>query len=295
MVSQSLITAEWLQHLVALGRAAGDAIMAVYSCRESWQVSHKTDDSPLTAADLAAHQLISEGLPLLLDLPILSEEGALLSFVERQSWKQYWLVDPLDGTKEFVAGNGEFTVNIALISEGRPVIGLVHVPVEDITYLGVSVSSDSSHGGAWKYVSEQLPQRIKVSGLQERYEQGLPLRILSSQRHGATEVARLVARLRQQWPGGLEENHAGSSLKFCKIAEGNADFYPRLAPTSEWDTAAAQVILEAAGGCVVGAPIITKSLKSLEYNKKDDLINPGFYALGDRNFDWVNLLDEGSL
>lgn len=293
MINNSLLTPEWLERLVALGRASGDAIMAIYSSRESWRVSQKIDDSPLTAADVAAHQLISEGLPSLLDLPILSEEGALPPFSERQSWEHYWLVDPLDGTKEFVAGNGQFTVNIALVSGGKPVVGLVHIPVDDITYLGVLPASGFC--GAWKYVSGQSPQSIKVSSLHERYQQNLPLRILLSHRHGAEEVSQLIGQLRHQWPGGIEECHAGSSLKFCRIAEGNADFYPRLAPTSEWDTAAAQAVLEAAGGAVVGAPITSKSLKSLQYNKKEAVINSHFYALGDRSFEWINLLYEGPL
>lgn len=295
MINAALITPEWLERLVALGSAAGDAIMAIYRVKDAYQLTHKNDDSPLTAADLAAHQLIVQKLPELLDIPVLSEESILPPFSERQTWENYWLVDPLDGTKEFVAGSGEFTVNIALVSAGRPIVGLVYIPVEDLTYLGVLAASNQMQLGAWKYRPGQSLQSIKVDSLMGRYQQNLPLRILLSHRHGTAETQALVARLKQRWPGGIVECHAGSSLKFCRIAEGEADFYPRLAPTSEWDTAAAQAVLEAAGGLVVTATTASKLLKPLQYNSQESVINPHFYVLGDKNFEWGKLLDAGFL
>jgi 3'(2'), 5'-bisphosphate nucleotidase len=295
MVKHPMITAEWLERLVTLGREAGAAIMAIYQAKESYQISHKTDESPLTAADLAAHHLIARRLPTLLDVPIISEEGSLPPFAERQAWDRYWLVDPLDGTKEFIAGNGEFTVNIALVDKGKPVVGLVHIPVIDITYLGVLAARESGRIGAWKYQGAQAPQAIKVSSLQYRHQQGLPLRLLMSHRHGTAETSELVDHLQQQWPGGTTESNAGSSLKFCRIAEGEADFYPRLAPTSEWDTAAAQAVLEAAGGLVVMVPESGQALQPLRYNAREDVLNPHFYALGDAGFHWSELLDTKGL
>lgn len=293
MIDSQLISPLWIERLITLGRAAGEAIMDIYQARDSYSVSHKSDDSPLTAADLAAHQLIAQQLPGLLDVPVMSEESPLPPFSERQNWKAYWLVDPLDGTKEFVAGTGEFTVNIALISAGRPVIGLVHVPVEAVTYLGISMAADPAQVGAWKYQPGQPTQSIHVSSLQDRYRQGLPLRILLSHRHGAAEAHQLVSGIERYWPGGIEACQAGSSLKFCRIAEGKADFYPRLAPTSEWDTAAAQAVLESAGGSVVNAT--DNLLKPLQYNTQQSVINPSFYALGDEDFAWCNLLQMNSL
>lgn len=293
-----VISDVWLDQLVSLGRAAGAAIMAIYRSRDAYELSHKTDNSPLTAADLAAHKLIVAQLPSLLDVPIVSEEGDLAPFSVRQLWQAYWLVDPLDGTKEFVAGNGEFTVNIALIVEGKPVVGLVHIPVTGMSYLGVQYPGDQASilvQGAWKYEVGHLPQPIKVSSLQDRYRQGLPLRIVMSQRHGAAEARQLIEHLHGVWPGDLIETQAGSSLKFCRIAEGVADFYPRLAPTCEWDTAAAQAILEAAGGALIYIPDADKALKSFIYNAQESLLNPSFYALGDRRFDWIALLDAKSL
>jgi 3'(2'), 5'-bisphosphate nucleotidase len=295
MDNHQMITAEWLERLVSLGREAGAAIMAIYQTKESYQISHKTDESPLTAADLAAHHLILRQLPALLDVPIISEEGSLPAFAERQAWERYWLVDPLDGTKEFIAGNGEFTVNIALVDKGKSLVGLVHIPVADVTYLGVLAAQEPGHIGAWKYQGAQTPQAIKVSPLQYRHQQGLPLRLLLSHRHGTSETRQLVDHLQQRWPGGITESNAGSSLKFCRIAEGEADFYPRLAPTSEWDTAAAQAVLDAAGGLVVMVPESGQMLQPLRYNTREDVLNPHFYALGDAGFDWSELLDTREL
>ena len=285
------ITPEFIGRLLALGRAAGAAIMQVYLSQDDYSLVHKADQSPLTAADLAAQRVIAAGLPQLLDVPIISEEAEPPAFSERQCWDCYWLVDPLDGTKEFIAGNGEFTVNIALVRNGQPVVGLVHVPVTDISYLGVLAAQQASSIGAWKYQPGAAPQALQVSNLGQRLADGLPLRVLLSHRHGTSATLGLLGHLGQVWPGGIVQCHAGSSLKCCMIAEGGADFYPRLAPTCEWDTAAAQAVLEAAGGQLVIASEEGVSLfKPLRYNTSEELLNPYFYALGDNSFDWPKLL-----
>lgn len=287
MTDNHPVTAELIDQLVDLSRRAGAAIMAIYNNRDSYNIEHKTDESPLTAADLAAHQLISAELPKLLPVPIISEEGELPEFVDRQHWDTYWLVDPLDGTKEFIAGNGQFTVNIALIQANRTRLGVVHVPVTDVTYLGVLDARDSGSLGAFKYTQGKNREPIAVRSLPERFSEARAFTVLLSHRHGTQETMDLMTVITRRWPGEIETTNAGSSLKFCVIAEGRADFYPRLAPTSEWDTAAAQAVLEAAGGRVVRA---TPDLPALVYNLGDDLLNPHFYALGDKHFDWEGLL-----
>ncbi len=291
-----LLSPDQINQLLQLVREAGSAILAIYQQRDSYQIQHKSDASPLTAADLAAQQLISRRLPLIVDLPQVSEESRLTRFSERKSWSCYWLVDPLDGTKEFIAGSGEFTVNIALIRDHRPVLGVVYAPVLDTCYLGVLEAESPASLGAWKSVAAGPLAPIACAPLDDRLAQGLPLRVLFSHRHGTNATQALVARLRHAWPSGMEEAGAGSSLKFCVIAEGRADFYPRLAPTCEWDTGAAQAVLEAAGGAVVKAweqpegEAPDAALQSLDYNLQDEPINPFFYALGDSRFNWRQLL-----
>lgn len=285
------VTPKLVAQLLTLARRAGDAIMAIYANRETYHIQQKTDDSPLTAADLASHQVIVAGLEQLLPLPIISEEGELPSLVDRASWQRFWLIDPLDGTKEFIAGNGEFTVNIALIQNNQPILGIVHVPVTDVTYVGVVEAQDMASIGAWKYRNGKNPHRIQVRALAGRYADQQPLTVLLSHRHGTQATVELMETLKINWSGQVETINAGSSLKFCVIAEGNADFYPRLAPTSEWDTAAAQAVLEAAGGRVVH--LSTNNLHELlplRYNTTDDLLNPHFYSLGDKSFRWEWLL-----
>ncbi len=283
------ISSQLIEQLVDLARRAGEAIMQVYNQQEAFTVTHKSDESPLTAADTAAHKVIAAGLPQLLDLPIISEEAELPDFTDRQHWHSYWLVDPLDGTKEFIARNGQFTVNIALIHNGRAMLGIVHQPTTNTGYIGVLSARQTAWVGAWKYQGDQVPHPIRVRNLQERADQQLPLTLLLSHRHGTQATVDLLDAIKQRWPGPIETSNAGSSLKFCVIAEGLADFYPRLAPTSEWDTAAAQAVLEAAGGAVVE---VSAGLPPLQYNSRKDILNPHFYALGDRRFDWIGLLQE---
>ncbi|HKE95654.1 MAG TPA: 3'(2'),5'-bisphosphate nucleotidase CysQ [Povalibacter sp.] len=262
--------ANLLPQVAALARRAGAEILDVYS--QPFDVSHKDDRSPLTQADLRAHAVIVAGLAELTPgVPVLSEEASDIPFEQRRQWSHYWLVDPLDGTKEFVSRNGEFTVNIALIDKHAPVLGVVHVPVKSTTYMGTIV------GGAFRQSDQDTSTPIRVQS-----PAAPVLRVVGSRSH-ATPGA-LDAYLERLGPHTLLS--IGSSLKFCLIAEGSADFYPRFGPTSEWDTAAAHAVLEAAGGSVIdvqGNP--------LRYNRKAELLNPHFLAFGDRTRDWVGTLD----
>lgn len=259
-----------LATLVEIACRAGDAIMAVYRQPESIGVDYKADDSPITQADHAAHQYILAALNATYpDVPVLSEESPDDAANDRLSWKQYWLVDPLDGTKEFLSRNGEFTVNIALIQAGIPVAGVVFAPVLGKAYVGASgVGAFRVTGGAWE-------------SIQTRTRPASELRVVGSRRHGAEALDSLLNELKQRIPAITLQN-VGSSLKFCLLAEGSADFYPRLAPTSEWDTAAAQAVLEAAGGLVVDL-----DLQPLRYNKPQGLLNPFFFALAMQDTSWL--------
>lgn len=248
------------QQLVGIARDAGREILEVYGT--DFEARAKADDSPLTEADLRAHTLIATRLAALTpDLPLLSEESAEIPWSVRSGWSRYWLVDPLDGTKEFVSRNGEFTVNIALIDGHRPVLGVVHIPVTDTTYSGIPGE------GAWREANERGRTRIGVKSIAAQ-----PLRVLGSRSHGNPA---LLEQLDRMGPHVLQA--VGSSIKLCVVAEGAADFYPRLGPTSEWDIAAGQAVLEAAGGQVVE----TGSGLALRYNTKDDYLNPDFMAYGD--------------
>lgn len=265
--------------LSAISRRAGDAILEVYD-REDFGIETKDDDSPLTKADLASHDIIvgalAEAFP---DVPVLSEEDADISFEERGKWSRYFLVDPLDGTKEFISRNGEFTVNIALIEHGVPVAGVVYVPVKRVLYGGLNGEDKF----AFK-VEGDVEREIKVRQLEERLQNGEPLTVVASRRHGGENLAKCLSVLDDAF-GEVESRNMGSSLKLCLVAEGEADIYPRLAPTSEWDTAAAQAVVEAAGGKVVDV-----ALERLRYNTKPALLNPFFYVLGDPDFDWDSIL-----
>lgn len=241
--------------LEPIARAAGDAILAIY--RQPFAVEYKQDESPLTAADQGAHEVIVQALARLTpDIPVLSEESDAETMQARLGWSRYWLVDPLDGTKEFVSRNGEFTVNIALIDHGRPVWGLVYAPVLDkLWYGGKGI-------GAWRVADG------KHEAIQTRpHEAGEAWRVVGSRNHLSQETLDYLAPF-----GEIELVSMGSSLKFCIIAEGGAELYPRLAPTCEWDTAAAQAVLEGAGGSVTQL-----DGTALAYNKPD-ILNPWFVA-----------------
>ena len=259
---------ELLAPVSAVARQAGAAILDVYH-RDDHGVQRKADESPLTAADLASHHLITAALQTLTpDLPVLSEESADIPWSTRQHWQRYWLVDPLDGTKEFINRNGEFTVNIALIDNGVPVLGVVYVPTLDLLYHGAQGL------GAWKETRGQRT-RIATTGITSGQRK---LRVVASRQHGGAELEAWLARLRRRFPD-LELVSMGSSLKICLVAEGRADIYPRLAPTSEWDTAAAQAILEAAGGVLTDT-----AFQPYRYNRKAELLNPHFLAMGAASF-----------
>lgn len=282
-----LIDQAFSARLIAIARAAGEAILTIYHAPEAANIQTKSDDSPLTAADLAAHNLIARELPKLLDVRMISEESILPSFAERKTWSPYWLIDPLDGTKEFIARNGQFTVNIALVVDGIPVLGVVHVPVTDETYLGVDKSiAEGQVSLAEKYLAGHKQTDLQTRSMSQRFIDKQPIDVLMSLRHGSEEQTALVAKLQSRWPAPLNPLSAGSSLKFCWIAEGRADFYPRLAPTCEWDTAAAQAVLTAAGGEVVRAD----NFQPLRCNTQESLLNPFFLAMGDAEFDWQSLL-----
>ena len=248
----------------SLARRAGAAILEIYA--GSFAVEHKADASPLTAADMAAHRIIVAGLEELTpDIPVLSEESKHIDWHTRRAWDRYWLVDPLDGTREFVKRNGEFTVNIALIERHAPVLGAVLIPVTGELYYGIAGEGaflESTPGGLPRPVATRAAARVPV--------------VAGSRSHGNERQAAMLANL-----GAHTLMSVGSSIKFCMVARGDADLYLRLGPTSEWDTAAAQCVLEQAGGAVLdlaGEP--------LRYNAKESLLNPEFLALGDTSVDW---------
>jgi 3'(2'), 5'-bisphosphate nucleotidase len=258
----------FIAEVVRLAQRAGDAILSVYG--EQFEVTHKSDQSPLTQADLRSHHILIEGLRALTpNVPVLSEEDSDIPFEHRRQWQRYWLIDPLDGTKEFVSRNGEFTVNVALIDAHVPVLGVVHVPVTGTTYTG------QAGVGAFKQVNGEQTQALHV-----RKPAAPPLRIVGSRSHRGDSLDKFLPKLEP-----YEMVAVGSSLKFCLVAEGSADFYPRLGPTSEWDTAAAQAVVEAAGGVV-----ITTDGKRLSYNTKAELLNPHFLVFGDPSRDWLGIV-----
>ena len=250
--------------LLEIARGAGQAILEVY--HQDFAVQHKGDDSPLTAADMASHKAIVAGLQgLTPDIPVLSEEAAKIPFDERSGWHTYWLIDPLDGTKEFIKRNGEFTVNIALVHDGVPVLGVVHVPVSGVTYAACQ------GGGAVKEVPGRDEQPIRVRKLSDG-----PVAVVGSRSHRGDSLNSFLEKL-----GEHEIVSMGSSLKICLVAEGAADVYPRLGPTSEWDTAAAHCVVEQAGGSLTDL-----EMQPLRYNRKDSLLNPFFLVFGDDSRDW---------
>ena len=260
---------DWIEPVLQLARDAGAAIMQVYV--QDFAVEHKDDQSPLTAADMAAHHLIVAGLQALTpELPVLSEESASIDWSVRQGWQRYWLVDPLDGTREFVKKNGEFTVNIALIEDGVAVFGVVYAPALDELHYGVR--------GVGAFICDGA-SRVPISS---RRPAAAPLHVAASRSHMDARSASAIGRM-----GEVSLLGMGSSLKFCRMAQARLDVYPRFAPTSEWDTAAGQCVLEAAGGVV-----ITLDGKPLSYNGKDSLLNPDFLALGDPDLPWKDWLHD---
>ncbi|MGH8475578.1 MAG: 3'(2'),5'-bisphosphate nucleotidase CysQ [Methylococcales bacterium] len=239
----------------AIALSAGQVIMEIYRSDE-FEVDFKQDSSPLTRADLAAHRVIAEGLSNVYPhLPLLSEESEAMDRTRRKDWSHFWLIDPLDGTKEFIKRNGEFTVNIAFIENGNPVMGVVYAPALDQLYWGYGSK-------AWLKEGSETPRPIHVT---RDVDPGVPLKVVASRSHRSAEMERFLANLPPH-----ECLAMGSSLKLCLVAEGKAHLYPRIGPTMEWDTAAADAIVRAAGGTVTnldGMPLV--------YNKAD-LHNPFF-------------------
>ncbi|MBT8143138.1 MAG: 3'(2'),5'-bisphosphate nucleotidase CysQ, partial [Gammaproteobacteria bacterium] len=227
-------------------------------------------NSPLTEADLAAHRHIVDSLRQLTpDWPVLSEESAAITPAERRQWQRFWLVDPLDGTREFIKRNGEFTVNIALIDHHEPVLGVVFAPAKQIEFFG------ACDHGAFRRDGNGVARGIRVAAAHDG-----PVRIVGSRSHRGDSLERFLARV-----GEHEMVPMGSSLKICLVADGSADVYPRLGPTSEWDTAAAHAVLVAAGGQLTNV-----AGESLRYNARDELLNPHFLAIGGDQRDWLTLL-----
>jgi 3'(2'), 5'-bisphosphate nucleotidase len=258
-----------LGQVAGIARQAAAQILEVYASGEAGTML-KGDDSPLTQADLRAHRVIATALARLTpDIPLLSEEAAAIPYAQRSMWRRYWLVDPLDGTKEFLSRNGQFTVNIALIEDHIPALGVVHVPVTDTSYQGIIGS------GAWRERAGTALRPIRVSTASAS-----PVRVVGSRSHRGDSLDAFLTRL-----GPHEMVPMGSSLKICMVAEGAADVYPRLGPTSEWDTAAAHAVLAAAGGRVrtlEGTP--------LRYNMHEGILNPYFLVSGPEDRDWLALL-----
>lgn len=247
---------------------AGAAIMDIY--RTPFTVERKTDYSPVTAADLAAHHVILEGLERLTPgVPVVSEESKIAPYEQRRRWHTYWLIDPLDGTREFIKRNGEFTVNIALIVDGVSVLGAVCVPGQCLCY------GAYQGGGSSKQCVSGTSEPIVT-----RSWDGGHLVVAGSRSQGLEAFERFVKQFES-----CEVLRVGSSLKTCYIAEGRADVYLRYGPTSEWDTAAAQCVLENAGGAVLDL-----NMQPLRYNTKESVLNPSFIAIGDVNHDWRRYL-----
>jgi 3'(2'), 5'-bisphosphate nucleotidase len=261
---------EWLPQVIMIARETGEEILHYYNGERDCEVMEKPDTTPLTEADLAANGVVVESLELLTpEIPVLSEESDIPPFEVRQSWETYWLVDPLDGTLEFIHHNGEFSVNIALIHRQEPILGVIYAPVDDLLYYA------SRGHGAYKRVENQPPRAIRCRALDPEC-----LTIASSRSYASPAVQAFITKL-----GHHELIIKGSSLKSCLVAEGLADLYPRLGPTSEWDTAAAQCVVEEAGGRITDT-----QMRPLRYNTKESLLNPQFFVFGRESRDWSEFL-----
>ncbi|MFW6053030.1 MAG: 3'(2'),5'-bisphosphate nucleotidase CysQ [Desulfosalsimonas sp.] len=268
--------ADYLKVAVKAALDAGAAALEVYE--QDFDVEEKSDHTPLTLADRRAHEIISSYLAYT-RIPVLSEEGRDIAYEERRAWQKLWIVDPLDGTKEFVKKNGEFTINIALIEDGLPVLGVVFVPVKDRLYFAAEGEGAFLSEGAKIAGLENASRKEFVLAsvqLPVANQQGRAYTIIGSRSHLTPEVEAFVEEKRRE-TGEVDFISAGSSLKFCLVAEGRADVYPRLGPTMEWDTAAGQAIVEQAGGAVH----VYESRQSLRYNKKN-LVNPWFIVFPER-------------
>lgn len=266
--------------LLLLCQEAGEAICAHYEAASAGEFEAKSDDSPLTQADIASHAILKAGLNTLdSTLPVLSEESPESEIATRRTWSRFWLVDPLDGTKEFLARTGEFTINIALVDQHRPVLGVVYLPLERTAYVGIPGKLAQRH----RLLADEL--EIRELGTRPLTE-GQGIEVLASRRHRGDQLRACLDWLAGQWDPVYRSN-MGSALKFCRMAEGEGDFYPRFSPCSEWDTGAGQALVEAAGGKVVGLDGLP-----LRYNCDESLICPPFFAFADSSHPlWRQMLD----
>lgn len=292
----SSVTRDALAAVLTVAEQAGRAIMAIYNAPERWAVTEKSDASPLTAADVAAHECIVHGLSRLADttlacLPVLSEESSALAVQARRDWPAYWLVDPLDGTKEFIARNGEFSVNIALVVGHEAVLGVVYGPASGVGYVAArglgsfriaakaadersSVMANATEGAAlyWQRLQAVAPDWQAAPSA---------LTLTVSRRHGLARLATFEQNLSAQgWQ--INSIAAGSAFKICAVAEGRAQAYPRFGPTSEWDTAAAQIVLEEAGG-----ELVDSRGRRFRYNARNTLLNGDFIAVAGASAPWL--------
>lgn len=255
-----------IEPCIELAKKAGTAILNLYHSNTEIDVQIKADATPVTEADLIAHNIIAEGLKELTpDIPVLSEEGAKIPFEIRQQWHTYWLIDPLDGTKEFIHKTDEFTVNIALIHQGHSILGVIYVPVLDVCYYAYT------GGGAFKQTAAGLPVAIHTVKTDSNN-----LRVTVSRRHSLEKAAVFIQKIPSH-----TKIPKGSSLKTCVIAEGAADVYPCFGKTSEWDMGAAQCIIEEAGGAMTDL-----QFQPIRFNTKESLLNPPLLVVGDKDYNW---------
>lgn len=261
-----------LPQVIEIARSAGQMILEIYE-KKQYEAYTKSDETPVTSADIAAHKLITERLSELTpDIPVLSEEDADISLEQRAQWERYWLVDPLDGTQEFIARSGDFATIIALVDNNKPTMGVVYGPVSGVTYYAYSGK------GAWKI--PDMSDSVKIHT--HKHEQpGQSIAIAISRRQ---DINRITSRMSSAWNYDLIPL-GSAALKACLVAEGAVDCYLRLGPTGEWDTAATQCIVEEAGG-----RILSTQLEPLSYNERETLENPNFIVLGDVDLPWNEIL-----
>ncbi|HHF3084353.1 TPA: 3'(2'),5'-bisphosphate nucleotidase CysQ [Vibrio diabolicus] len=261
-----------LPQVIEIARSAGQMILEIYE-KKQYEAYTKSDETPVTSADIAAHKLITESLSELTpDIPVLSEEDADISLEQRAQWERYWLVDPLDGTQEFIARSGDFATIIALVDNNKPTMGVVYGPVSGVTYYAYSGK------GAWKI--PDMSDSVKIHT--HKHEQpGQSIAIAISRRQ---DINRITSRMSSAWNYDLIPL-GSAALKACLVAEGAVDCYLRLGPTGEWDTAATQCIVEEAGG-----RILSTQLEPLSYNERETLENPNFIVLGDAALPWNEIL-----
>lgn len=262
--------------VITLAKEAGSAILEIYN-RSQYTVVEKLDASPLTEADIAAHNILEAGLRKIKDIPVISEESDVPSKEERDSWDQFWLIDPLDGTKEFIDRNGEFTINIALIQNHEPIFGLIYAPVTDETFYG-------GNDKAYCIRGTQAPTLLKASSPSTQVREHKHIRVFGSRRHATEQLEILCDHLRERL-SQVELISVGSALKLAYLADGQAEIYPRFGNVSEWDIAAGHAILKCVGG-----DILTRQYEPLRYGDKPSVIVPGFIALGSVDYDWRPLL-----